>query len=277
MGNVKSNVVWCQRKSGSTRPIVWKKNIKTHKKGSEEENFRQKTEKRNQQLNLETERRRGIILSKDNGPKAAMKQERKYKVHLGLRPTTVRNRVQIIYAKNGNAKELRKKQDKAMVMSAIKPFNYDQFCDLLKTNPFIQHPDIFEEAVHVDLAFHIPTDTEISPEHKSFTLRLMDNGYQITLDELDHLERTFLLTKKFRVLKACIIDFYSLDLKSLQELCRRSLKRAHLHSNSNYRKFVTNLNYPERLKSFLLMEGVSGTQEKTQGVYYKSFATYVPK
>ena len=170
---------------------------------------------------------------------------------------------------------LRKKRDKARVMRVIKPHTYDQFCDVLRTKPFIQHPDIFEEAVHVDLAFNIPTDAEMLPDNESFTLRLMDNGYQISETELDDLESRLLLRKKFRVLKQCILDFYSIDMKSLQELCRASLKRAHLDSKSHYRHFVTNLNYPERLKTYLLREEcVFMKHEKIQGVYYKSFVTY---
>ena len=103
----------------------------------------------------------------------------------------------------------------------------------------------------------------------SFTLGLMASGYVFNMEVLHKLESNLLLVENLWVLEDCIIDLYSVNcLRSLQELCRASLKRAHLHSKIGYREFVTNLNYPARLKSYLL--GEEGA--KHQGVS-KSYIT----
>lgn len=155
--------------------------------------------------------------------------------------------------KNLDIADQQNMRDVTKVLNAIKPFNYQQFCSLLQTHPFIQHWKIFEEAVHLDLTFCLPNDNgEITPAHHSFTLRLMDNGYQITEKELDRMEMRLFLKWRFSVLKTCIVDHYLSGVKSLQELCRLSLKKSHQHHEGNYRNFVMNLNYPEKLKKFLL-------------------------
>ena len=151
-----------------------------------------------------------------------------------------------------NPIEERNMKDVAKLVKAIQPQNYENFCNLLKTNPFIQHWKVFEEAVHVDLSFNLTNiqGTAISERPRLFTLRLMDQGYQITERELDRMEMRILLKRRFRVLKNCIIERYLMGLKSLQELCRQSFKKAHL--NDNYEQIVKSLIYPEKLKDFLL-------------------------
>lgn len=146
-------------------------------------------------------------------------------------------------------------RDVEKVLDAIKPGKYKEFCDLLQTHPFIQHWKVFEEAVDVDISWSgalIDDRVAVTPDCQLFTLRLMDNDYQITEKQLERMEMRLFLKVRFRMLKRCILDHYLGGVKSLQELCRLSLKKFQQHDESNYRDFVKRLNYPERLKDFLL-------------------------
>ena len=151
--------------------------------------------------------------------------------------------------------EQRNKRDIQNVLGTIKPGTYQAFCDLLQTRPFIQNWKIFEEAVDVDISWSGDLKSDkvaIAPDCHLFTLRLMDNDYQITEMELELMEMRLYLKARFRLLKRCILDHYIGGVKSLQELCRLSLKKFQQHNEQNYRDFVKMLIYPERLKDFLL-------------------------
>ena len=115
---------------------------------------------------------------------------------------------------------------------------------------------MFEEAIDVDINWSGDLKSDkvaIAPDCQLFTLRLMDNDYQITEKELERIEMRLYLKARFRMLKRCILDHYLRGVvKSLQELCRLSLKKYQHHNEQNYRDFVKKLVYPERLKDFLL-------------------------
>lgn len=144
-----------------------------------------------------------------------------------------------------------RKREVGKVLAAIKSVDYNRFCKLLKSKPFIQHWRVFEEAVDMDFVFYIPNrKRELTPKHRSFTLRLMDSGYQITERELELMEMRLYSKLKFRILKNCIMDYYLSRMGTLQELCRRSLKKA--YRDGDYVRFVKSLTYPETLKDFLL-------------------------
>lgn len=151
--------------------------------------------------------------------------------------------------------EQRNTRDVQNVLGTIKPGTYKAFCDLLQTHPFIQHWKVFEEAIDVDINWSGDLKSDkvaIAPDCQLFTLRLMDNDYQITEKELERIEMRLYLKARFRMLKRCILDHYLGGVKSLQELCRLSLKKFQHHNEQNYRDFVKNLVYPERLKDFSL-------------------------
>ena len=89
-------------------------------------------------------------------------------------------------------------------------------------------------------------------EHPSFTLHLMDQGYKITERELDLMEMRLNGYSKFmfRALKDHMIDRHLVGMMSLQNQCRRSLKKA--YRDRDYNRCVKSLNYPVPLKDFLL-------------------------
>lgn len=145
------------------------------------------------------------------------------------------------------------RRDVDKVLASLKTCNFKRFCIVLKSDPFIQNWRIFEEAVDNDAVFcKVNAKGEITHEHPSFTLRLMDQGYKITERELDLMEMRLNGYSKFmfRALKNRIIDHHLVGMMSLQNLCRRSLKKA--YRDRDYNKCVKSLNYPKPLKDFLL-------------------------
>lgn len=149
--------------------------------------------------------------------------------------------------------EEQNRRDVEKVLAALKTCNFKRFCIVLKSEPFIQHWRVFEEAVDNDATFcKVNAKGKITNEHQSFTLRLMDQGYNITERELELMEMRLNGYSKlmFKALKNHIIGNYLVRMRSLQELCRRSLKMA--YRDRHYVRFVKSLNYPEALKDFLL-------------------------
>ena len=145
------------------------------------------------------------------------------------------------------------RRDIDKVLAALKTCNFKRFCIVLKSDPFIQNWRIFEEAVGNDAVLcKVNTKGEITHAHPSFTLRLMDQGYKITERELDLMEMRLNGYSKFmfRALKNHIIDHHLVGMMSLQNLCRRTLKKA--YRDRDYNRCVKSLNYPVTLKDFLL-------------------------
>ena len=144
----------------------------------------------------------------------------------------------------------RKRRDVDKIVDVIKAFDYKAFCDLLKTDIFIHHWQVFEEALQRDLSINLESEG-ITPDMPLYTLRLMEHGYQIAERKLENIgHRVYINKRRFMVLKKYIIEHYLSGVKSLQYLCRETLKKAYVY---NYFSFVMDLNYPEKLKDYLLL------------------------
>ena len=137
------------------------------------------------------------------------------------------------------------------VMSAVKSANYAGFCCLLTENPYIQHWKLFEEAIFQDLwLMNVHSSKPLVTPSNSFSLKLVECGYEITERKLELMEMRISMKRQIGILKRWIVSRHLSQVKSLQELCRQSLRNA--RHGVYYKTFIKDLDYPEKLKEFLL-------------------------
>ena len=119
------------------------------------------------------------------------------------------------------------------VLVMVKNDDYDGLCRLSRSNPYIQHWKLFEMALRKNIE-RMRNETLLSPPDQSFSMKLVESGYEITEEELDEMEREVgdepLYSIRdwfdgpedigyFRRLKRGIIDHQLMRCKSLHELC----------------------------------------------------------
>ena len=165
---------------------------------------------------------------------------------------------------------LRKKRESILkdineVLYMVKNGDFDGLCRLLRSNPYIQHWKLFEMALRTD-SDHMYNATLQNTPNNSFTMKLVESGYEITERELNDMEKELLYViddeyiksaasdedsrRNFQTLKNWIIDHQLMRCKSLQELCRQSLRKQ--FEGASYIAFIEPLDYPQNLKDFLL-------------------------
>ena len=147
----------------------------------------------------------------------------------------------------------------------VKNGDFDGLCRLLRSNPYIQHWKLFEMALRTD-SDHMYNATSQDTPNNSLTMKLVESGYVITERELNDMEKELLYVmddeyikgaasdedsrRNFQTLKNWIIDHQLMRCKSLQELCRQSLRKH--FEGASYIAFIEPLDYPQNLKDFLL-------------------------